>query len=222
MLSGHNTEMNQDTIDALGREIRKYYLERKASLYDGQFRLKGDNAEFKHWQKAAVLCLELNATPEVFVDAAFAHCRLQTGPFPNSMYGIACRGWYKSYIAGRATLRASQKQVLDTGGDLISSTEANAHVDALRYDINLVLTSIFRLTGTKEINSQTIEYVSSFTTSYPAYVRVLLGYRDEQVKTLFGAEALKFYNNKPFYSRAAETLGYPIRDILLWLNVPAH
>lgn len=210
--------MNADHVDAVAREIRKYYLERKNSAFSNKFKLRGSNAEFVHWQKAALLCLELNATPEVFVDAAFANCKSDIGPFPNAMYGQACRKWYTDYTALRHKYKQTVKETEDQGKDVIFGDQANEHVYNLKYDIDLILRSLIRLTGTSEINSTTIEYINSLTTSYPAHVRVLLGFGNEKVKLIFGEEALNFYNIRPHMYRAAEILGYPINNILTWLR----
>lgn len=211
--------MNTEHVDAVAREIRKYFLERKNSSLSNKFVLKGNNAEFVHWQRAAELCIELNATPEVFVDAAFAHCRNSLGPFPNAMYGSACRGWYAQYTASRHGYKKAKKEAEESGQDAMFGDAANEHVYNLKYDIDLTLRSLKRLSGTSDINDITIEYLNSLTTGYPAYVRVLLGFRNEKIKLLFGEEAYNFYISHPQMYRAAESLGYPIKNILTWLSV---
>lgn len=213
--------MNPDQLDAIAREIRRYYLERKSALYENTFKLSGKNAEFVHWQRAAELCVELNTTPEVFVDAAFSNCRSSLGPFPNAMYGTACRGWYRDYTASRRTYDKAKQKADMEGKDSMFDSETDSYLIDLKYEIDLVNRSLIRLTGTKEINSVTIEYINSLTTSYAAHVRVLLGYGNDKVKQFFGKTALDFYNTRPHFYRAAQTLGYPIRDILLWLNAPS-
>jgi hypothetical protein len=211
--------MNADHIDAVAREIRKYYLERKNSAFSSKFKLRGNNAEFVHWQKAALLCLELNATPEVFVDAAFANCKNNLGPFPNAMYGQACRKWYTDYTASRVKFKQTVRDAEAQGKDVMFGDEAaNEHVYNLKYDIELTTRSLIRLTGESEINATTIEYINSLTTNYPAHIRVLLGFGNEKVKLFFGEEALNFYNSRPHMYRAAEILGYPIKNILIWLH----
>lgn len=214
--------MNSDQIDAVAREIRKYYIERKNAIYQNRFKLVGKNAEFIHWQRAAEVCLELNATPEVFIDAAFANCKNSVGPFPNAMYGPAVRGWYKEYTASRYKYKEAKQNAIDAGHDPVFDVDSNNFADDLRGEINLVRRSLIRLTGTSEINAQTIEYIRSLATSFPAHIRVLIGYKDAEIKSLFGKEAYEFYTNKPYYFRAAESLGFPIRDILLWLNAPQN
>jgi hypothetical protein len=214
--------MNQDQLDAIAREIRRYYLERKNSLYNKTFKLTGSNAEFIHWQKAAAVCVELNATPEVFVDAAFSNCRSTFGPFPNAMYGSACRGWYREYSSSRKNYNQAKQQAAQDGKDAMFDADTDTYTLDLKYEIELAERSLIRLTGTKKINDITIEYINSLTTSYPAHVRVLLGYKNDKVKLFFGPAALEFYNTRPHMYRAAQNLGYPIKDILLWLNVQNH
>lgn len=214
--------MNQDQLDAIAREIRRYYIERKSALYHKTFKLAGNQAEFIHWQKAAAVCLELHATPEVFVDAAFSNCRSSLGPFPNAMYGSACRGWYREYMASRKTYTQAKQQAELEGKDTMFDATTDTYTIDLKYEIELVERSLTRLTGTKKINAITIEYINSLTTSYPAHVRVLLGYNNDKVKLFFGADALEFYNARPHMYRAAQTLGYPIKDILLWLNARSN
>lgn len=209
--------MDQDQIDAIAREIRKYYIEHKNAMYGGKFTLHS-KYDFTYWQKAAVSCVEVEATPAAYVDAAFRCCTLSTGPYPNAMAGAAAKSWYNSQRSN------AQDKARDNSfrhnRDVMFDENNSPHVISLRADIDLVNTSLMRLTGTSTINSKTIEYVNSFTTSFPAYVRVLLGHGNEKVKRFFGEEALHFYALHPGTVRAAEILGYPIRDILIWLNVP--
>jgi hypothetical protein len=208
--------MNDDRLDAVAREIRNNYIEKKRSLYNDTYKVKA--GDFVHWQKAALVCEELNASPELFVDAAFSQCRNTLGPFPNAMYGPACRNWYKEYTASRKAYRQAKDEAELAGRDPMFDAESDSNVVDLKYEIDFVERSLLRLTGTKKINDVTIEYVNSLTTSYPAHVRVLLGYRNDKVKLFFGKTALEFYNTRPQMYRAAQTLGYPIREILLWLN----
>jgi hypothetical protein len=210
--------MNNEQIDAIAREIRQKYLEKKRSLYNDTFKLKA--VDFVHWQKAARLCVELDTTPEVFVDAAFSQCRNTLGPFPNAMYGPACRNWITEYTAARKAYRKAKDEAIQAGRDPFFDESSDSSVIDLKYEIDFVERSLTRLTGTKKVNPVTIEYINSLTTSYPAHVRVLLGYGDAKVKMFFGKAALEFYNTRPHLYRAAMTLGYPIKEILLWLSAP--
>jgi len=56
--------MNDDRLDAVAREIRNHYIEKKRSLYNDTYKVKA--GDFIHWQKAALVCEELNASPELF------------------------------------------------------------------------------------------------------------------------------------------------------------
>jgi hypothetical protein len=209
---------NQDHVDAVAREIKKYYVERKNSAFNKKFKLHGKHAEFTHWQRAADLCLELQATPEVFVDAVFDGCKSPLGPFPNALYGNMARKWYQTYIANKSGYTQAKKELESAGTDVMFGDALNIHTYNLKYDVELVHRSLIRLTGTSEVNSVTIEYINSLTTSYPAHVRVLLGFGNEKVKLFFGEEALNYYNARPHMYRAAEALGYPIKKIIVWLN----
>ena len=208
--------MNDDRLDAVAREIRNHYIERKRPLYNNTYKLGA--VDFTHWQKAARLCEELNASPEVFVDAAFSQCKSSLGPFPNAMYGPACRNWYRAYTDTRTAYRQAKDAAELAGRAPMFDAESDSNVVDLKYEIDFVERSLLRLTGTKKINAVTIEYVNSLTTSYPAHVRVLLGYGNDKVKLFFGEAALEIYNTRPQMYRAAQTLGYPIKEILLWLN----
>lgn len=214
--------MNQDRVNAIARDIRSYYIERKNSLYQGRFKMPPQYADFIHWQKAAEVCIELGATPEVYVDAAFSHCNLNLGPYPNTMYGNAIRRWYNSYMVGREDIINSRKKSIENGKDPMFDSSNDLSVINLRSEIDFVERSLLRLTGTSAINSETINYVAGLSVNYPAHVRALLGAKNEKVKKFFGADALNYFNRNAGAYRAAETLGYPIREILLWLSAPSN
>lgn len=214
--------MNPDQVDAIAREIRRYYLERKNASFGNAFRLTGHNANFSHWQKAAEVCIDLDATPETYVDAAFAYCRMSTGPYPNAMYGNSARAWYKMHTAGRSKTVSTQEKARSDGGAAAQRLNCDPALDALNGAIGFIKESLIRLTGTDEINETTLKYIGSMATGYAPFARVLLAYpsRDKTVKEFFGPEAYDAYVMNQSLYRAAEKLGYPIREILLWLNAP--
>lgn len=214
--------MERNRVDAVAREIRKYYLERKQVLFKNKFKMHEKHSEFFHWQRAAEVCIELNATPEVYVDAAFSYCRLATGPYPNAMYGPAAKKWYTSYSNGREDLAQSRQKSEEQGRDFMFDEENDVGVLNLKADIEYVNRSLLRLLGSSDITETALEYLASLMVSYPPHVRVLLAPGHEKVKKFFGRFALEYYMKNPRAHRAAETLGYPIRDILLWLNVQTH
>lgn len=206
-------------IDAIAREIRRHYIERKNQLFKGKFKLP-KNIDFSNWQKAAEVCYELGAPPEAYVDAAFSSCTMSTGPYANTLAGTAVKRWYKEHYAGRFSYREQKQKAAEANRDAMFDEDTNTYVSDLKYEILLVKRSLMRLTRTDEINEHTMEYINSLTTGYPVHVRVLLGYKDPAVKDLFGQAALQFYTTRPQYIRAAQTLGYPIHEILLWLRSP--
>jgi hypothetical protein len=214
--------MERNRVDAVAREIRKYYLERKQVLFKQKFKLSEKHSDFFHWQRAAEVCIELNATPEVYVDAAFSYCQMPTGPYPNAMYGVAARKWYAAYNNGRTDLLQSRQKSEEAGRDFMFDEENDVSVLNLKADIEYVNRSLLRLLGSSAITDSAIEYLASIMASYPPHVRVLLAPGNEKVKKFFGKYALEYYMKNPRAHRAAEILGYPIRDILLWLNVQTH
>jgi hypothetical protein len=214
--------MSINRIDAVAREIKNYYIERKQSIYNGKFKMPPKFADFSTWQSAASICVELNATPETFVDAAFSYCPSSAGPYPNTLHGPAIRKWYSSYIKGRQDLYSSAEKSSSGGRDVMFDPQASPCVADLSCSIEYVNRSLTRLLGSAEITEQAIEYLGSLMVSYPAHVRVLLAFKNEKVKKFFGKEAYDFYTKNPGMYRAAETLNYPIREILLWLNAPTH
>ena len=214
--------MNQDRVDAVAREIRRYYLERKNSIYNNKFKLSPKHSEFVHWQRAAVVCMELNAVPEVFVDAAFKYCNITTGPFPNAMYGQCARKWYAAYMAGRKDLVQAHETAKCLGLDPSSDPNSDMHVVTLRNDIDFVKRSLYRLKGNDRIDNTAMLYIESLMVSYPPHVRVLFGFKNEKIKNFFGKEAYQYYMQNPGMFYAAETLGFPIKEIISWLNAPTH
>lgn len=214
--------MDQLRVDAVARDLRRYYIERKNSIFNNKFKMNPKQAEFMHWQRAALVCLELNAAPEVFVDAAFAHCTLSTGPFPNALYGSAARGWYKSYVAGKNALIKAQEKATQNGKELGYDEESDPNVISLRSDLEFVKRSLTRLKGNAEIDARAMLYLESLMVSYPPHVRVLLGFKNEKIKNFFGKEAYQYYMQNPGMYYAAEQLGFKIKEIVAWLSAPTH
>lgn len=214
--------MCPNRIDAVAREIKNYFLERKQSIYNNKYKVPQKYSDFYHWQKAAQVCIELDATPETFVDAAFAYSRFSSGPYPNGMYGDAIRRSYNSYMKGRSDLTRAKNKSEALGRDVMFDPENSPYVADLKCSIEYVNRSLLRLLGSAEINEQSLEYLGSLMVNYPAHVRVLLAYQNEKVKKFFGQEAYEFYTRNPGMYKAAQTLNYPIREILLWLNAPKH
>lgn len=211
-----------DQIDAVANVLRTSFLQRKNKYFKSKYNLPGQYNLHAFWLKVAERCIAANADPDDFVEASFQYSTMSSGPYPNMMNSDAAVSAYKKHTAGRNDIIKARAASTDAGRDHLFDPNTSVHVLNMRADIAYVTNSLIRLTGTAEVNDVTIEYINSYTTSYPPYVRVLLGFRNPKVKLFFGEEANRFYLNHPGMVTAAETLGYPIRDILLWLNAPPN
>ena len=70
---------------------------------------------------------------------------------------------------------------------------ANEHVYNLKYDIDLTLRSLKRLSGTSDINDITIEYLNSLTTGYRHMSEFCWVSEHEKIKLLFGKRHIILY-----------------------------
>jgi len=198
-------------LDAVANEIKKYFEEQKKSIFSS-YSPKYKKADYSHWLKAAALCDELKVTSEVFVDSIFRYWgNSSVGPTPNSLYGPVARGCVTKYLQSK---KASEVHNATT----VNNSESSPAEEDIRAQIELVKRSLTRLKGNSNLDSLGIQYLSSTMTSYPDYIRVLMVPFNEKIKLLFGDEAKEFYLTNPAAFRAAEKLGYPIRNILLWLS----
>ena len=108
-------EHDEKLRDAVAREIKKAYTERKSRLLGRPWKPSSRHQAFKLWQNAADKALELNAPPEAYIYAAFKHCRMSTGPFPNNLGGAAAAGWWRQYVLQNPGYREEFEQLQAAG-----------------------------------------------------------------------------------------------------------
>lgn len=204
--------------DAVAREIRKEFFAQKTALMGKTYRPHANQRSFVFWQRAAAQAIRLGAPPDAYVRAAFAHCRLSTGPFPNALAGQAAARWWAEY----ANLHPSVK-TLPPGGDLLSGPSGAAR--ELMDDIAYARAFLGQVTG--ELGwppgPATCELLRAGTLSaVPPHIRAIFGCGDPYIARRYGKEMMQYLAEHPEKARAMHEVGIDMVDLLRWLRGEQH
>lgn len=137
--------MNED-LKFIEDEIARIYTRIKA-IRQGLHYSHTSTAAASAFAKAAVICAELNADPEIYVKAQFAHC--DAARFANLLHTSNARTYYKKYVE---EMTLSLDELYDINKMYLTSQITNAGrsvEDALMHD-GLDLQPWFRICITKE------------------------------------------------------------------------
>lgn len=213
-------EQDEKLRDAVAREIKKAYVERKSRLLRRTWKPSSRHQAFKLWQNAADQVLELGAPPEAYVYAAFQHCRMSTGPFPNNLGGPAAAAWWRAYVLQNPGYREEFEQLKEAGIEDPLSGSAPA-ITEIKDDLAHLRKALYKMTGEKDwppIQPKSLEIVRSEILQMRPHMRLILAYPDDLVREYFGEEIMENFEKRPDIIRAMQTLEYPMNEILAWLR----
>lgn len=196
---------------AVANALKVCYVNEKRQKTAGNFTQisrRYDKAEY--WQKVARQCINLNADPVTYMKAAFVKCTQETGPFPTSLGGPAAAYWYRSYI-NTVGKKVEEKRPGESLGDAVERQELSDKIKQLR-------STLKRMNGTWLPNPVNVEWLLRYSSPVESHIRILMCYPLEEARNRYGPEAEKYLLTNPQVVNAAKKLGYPIDDILLWLN----
>ena len=89
-------------LEHMARCLRARYVLLVSARIRREYKLPEKFRQPALWKRIAENCHEVNAHPDVFIDAAFSECGRPEGPFANALVGDAARRWYERYCRQRA------------------------------------------------------------------------------------------------------------------------
>src|SRR4051812_7282423 len=85
-------------VDTLSNTLKKLFSQAKSNQMGRKY---SPHARFKNpaiWHEVAKKCIELQADPLEFIEAAFMYCSASGGPFPQNLASNAAVRWYHEYL----------------------------------------------------------------------------------------------------------------------------
>jgi len=217
-MNDEENEIPPQRLIAVANALKKYYVEEKRVKSPGYTALHRKHDSREYWNKVARQCITLNADPATYMKAAFLKCTQETGPFPTSLGGPAAAYWYKSYI-NTIGKKVEDKKPGESLGEAVERQELSDKIKQLRLTLK-------RINGSWLPIPANVEWLLRYSSPVEPYLRVLLCYPVEEVRIRYGVEAHQFLAERPQLIHAAKKLGFPIDEILLWLNqnqqAPTH
>jgi hypothetical protein len=183
--------MNPD-IQNTAAEIKKYFYDFKRQQIGKSYTPADRFRKPEIWNTAAERCVDLKADPFNFVKAAFLYNNVAGGPYPHQMTGQAVVKWYNQFLQASG---ASGLTLQDVTEKEVKSTIAHA----LR-----MLTSQNRKTW-KEFLLDNYEVRLDVV---PAYVRIFIMSKDEDIKEKYGRLATEELNSNPHLIEVVQRMGY--------------
>jgi len=213
-------EYDEKMRDAVAREIKKAYTERKSRLLGRPWKPSSRHQSFSLWQAAADNALHLGAPPEAYVQAAFRNSKLVNGPFPNNLGGAAATRWWADYVKQNPKYREEQEMLEVLGIKDLMNMSPPAVTD-IKEELQSVRQELYNMTGEKEwppLGPKSLDIVQSTILPMSPHMRLILSYPDDTVRDWFGEEILEHFHNRPDVLRALNAFGYPMNEILSWLR----
>lgn len=207
------TEISDGHVRALSKALKQAYINEKTQRIGNKrpYKFSPKHDKDAHWKKIAVQCLELNADPITYMRAAFIKCTMPDGPFVNSLGGAAAEAWYRNYVRTIGSKADDIRQPNETIVDAVERKELSTHIKEIRATLE-------KVNGTWEPNEKNVEWLLRYSNPVPVHIRALLCYPVEETRIRYGKEAHDYFAARPQLINAAKKLGFPMYDILIWLN----
>lgn len=207
---------HEDDVRRLGRTIRQLYIDEKSRVLGKPYKPSGRHDRQENFQKAAALCIELEADPLDMIQAAMRYCGMKGGPFPNALGGPAMRGWYQMHLLALGVGPRTRQTVKD--GKTIETIVYACDMD-LKMDLEIVQSVFKHSTGSTDPHHPgNLALLRDPFNEFIPSARCMLGCFDAETLTRFGEEILDYFARFPNYQAAAERMGYPMPDILQWIK----
>lgn len=152
------------------------------------------------WTKVGEICLRLSARPDHYVQAQFAADKNRHGPFPNAIAGKVAERRYIEWL--------EQHRLAEHQGERSSQ---------MSLDVSLIAKEISRANEACEDifpgQPRIVGYRSPMT-EIPAWLRVLVGYRDAETWRRWGESGREEIMSNPLLMSQCAAVGLPVRQVL--------
>lgn len=195
-------ELDPD-LDSLANRLKKAFAEAKTEQQGKKYKPAERFKNMAVWYGVARKCLDLEADPDDFIEAAFLYCSVPGGPFPQNLASRAMDRWYGEALK----ISSANTEPLKPGETLYSRKVAATISSGLSMALRLSKANNRRL---RDI------LLDDFMLSLdlcPAYIRVLLLSKDPAIADKWGAKARSEIMSNP---RLLKTLNGSTFD-LTWL-----
>lgn len=173
-------------------EIKKYFYNFKRTQIGKSYSPAERFRKPEIWNAAAEKCIELKADPYNFTRAAFQFNNVPGGPFPHQLAGNAMTKWYRNFCRNLGASNMTEHEV----------TEQEVR-DLLARGLRLM---------TEQSRMRPRDY---FLDDYavrldilPAYIRVLLLSKDQEILKKWGHLATTELNSNPHLIDVINRMGY--------------
>jgi hypothetical protein len=184
---------------AVGLQVRTQYIEQKTARMGRKFHPnpKWDTPVF--WTEVGLLCIKIDARPDLFVTAQFEFTQQPDGPFFNALRGKGAVSRYSAWVRTHRPREYRPSTVdMDVDLDEITATMQAAVADSR---------SVFP-------DRNMLEAMRSSMIMTPAWLRILLYPGDEEIRRTFGERgALELLQN-PVLQRQCRAVGLPVGPTL--------
>lgn len=200
-------------VDRVAQVIRKAYTKKKRMLLDKRY-TPDRTVKPEAWDRAAEVCISLNADPLDYVQACFDGCRNKAGPYANALGGTAARAWWKSYVGDLVERPLPLTDEGDTDSISLVVTKADERLEAM---LKVAVSFMMNRTGHCEPTEENMYTLRMQMFSIPSLARVYFGYRDRVVMDLWAEEARMFILSRPDIEAAARRRPeFPIKELMSW------
>ena len=189
-------------LDGLANRLKKAFAEAKTEQQGKKYKAADRFKAMHVWYGVARKCLELNADPEDFIEAAFAYCSVPGGPYPQNLASRAMDRWY-----GEALKVNGGNTTLGPGETLYGRRLAGI------IQTNFMAAMRLSSANHKRIRDILLDDLMLPLDLCPSYVRVLLLPKDPAIVARWGAKARSEIMSNP---RLLKTLTGSTFD-LTWL-----
>lgn len=187
---------NQDELDveSVANEIRLAFFELKRKQQNKPYRPSSRHDKWEFWMKAARKCIEHNADPNHWVEAAFRYNKISGGPYPHTIGGRQAVRWYDEF---------RRNHILS---EEYSDDPVEQYVKSL---FELAQMLFYHRTGSMEV-SDNIETLKNPFVKIDPWVRVLMAPFNEEVVNLYGDAGWVDLKSSPHIYNALKNLGHDL------------
>lgn len=179
--------------------MRRFFIETKTARQKRPYHPnpKWDTPDF--WTDVGSLCLEINARPDLFIQAQFDTSKLPDGPYPTALKGPGAKRRYWDWIRihrpqDRGEVSSSMEVETDEVEHAMRKAMKDCREDFPDEPVNVALRSYILMT--------------------PAWLRILLVPYDEEVLQRWGEQGGGELLENPILQRQCQAVDLPVADVL--------